>query len=174
MVVSNDLVRFEIPTLDHLHADAEYGTKGRVGAYGRTLSSPHEKRYGCLEDTASPRTVEIWPVNESLSSPDARSQILITRSPAPVANHLFPGSTATLRTQPRCPEMTRMSFHGGWYVGLIVRVVLWSWSARVRLLLDVKVDGWGAGVLSICAIMRLVSVLAERHGSSVIYATATS
>ena len=70
--------------------------------------------------------------------------------------------------------MTRMSFHGGWYVGLIVRVVLWSWSARVRLLLDVKVDGWGAGVLSICAIMRLVSVLAERHGSSVIYATATS
>ena len=57
--------------------------------------------------------------------------------------------------------MTRMSFHGGWYVGLIVRVVLCSWSARVRLLLDVNVDGWGMGVLSICAIMRPVSVLAR-------------
>ena len=63
-------------------------------------------------------------MSESRSSPDARFQILMTRSPAPVANHLFPGSTATLRTHPKCPEMTRTSFHGAWYVGLTVRVVL--------------------------------------------------
>ena len=126
----------------------------------RTLSSPHENRYGCRDDTAKPRTVEMWPVNESLSSPDAKSQILMTRSPAPVANHLLPGSTATLRTQPRCPEITRMSFHGGWYVGLIVRVVLCSWSAFDRFEEEVKVEGVYVGVLSICAIMRPASEVA--------------
>ena len=42
-----------------------------------------------------------------------KKRTLITRSPAPVANHLLPGSTATLLTQPKCPEMTRTSFQGG-------------------------------------------------------------
>ncbi|SRR5260221_294372 len=52
----------------------------------RTLSSPHEKRYGWRGDTASPRTVEICPVSDSRSSPDARFQDLMMRSPAPVAS----------------------------------------------------------------------------------------
>jgi len=78
---------------------------------GGTLSSAHENRYGCLFDTASPLTVLMCPVKLSLSSPLAKSQILTTLSPAPVANQVFPGSTATLRTQPRWPDMTRMSFH---------------------------------------------------------------
>lgn len=77
------------------------------------LSSPHENMYGCLGDTASPRTVEICPVSVSRSWPDARSQILMVRSPAPDANHWLFGSTANARTQPRCPLMTRCSFHGG-------------------------------------------------------------
>lgn len=41
------------------------------------------------------------------------SQILIVRSPAPDANHLLSGSTARARTQPRWPDITRISFHGG-------------------------------------------------------------
>lgn len=53
----------------------------------RTLSSPHEKRYGCLGLTASPLTVLICPVKLSFNSPLAKSQILMTLSPAPVANH---------------------------------------------------------------------------------------
>jgi hypothetical protein len=76
------------------------------------LSSPHENMYGCLDDTASPRTVEICPVSVSFNWPDARSQILMVRSPAPEANHWLFGSTASARTQPRCPLMTRCSFHG--------------------------------------------------------------
>lgn len=100
------------------------------------LSSPAEKRYGCRGDTASPRTVDICPVSDSLSSPDAKSQIyacgvqrtefskmvvtldrelesltLISLSPAPVANHWLPGSTVTARTHPKCPELTLESFH---------------------------------------------------------------
>jgi hypothetical protein len=51
------------------------------------LSSPHENIYGCLGDTAKPRTVEICPVSVSFNCPDAKSQILIVRSPAPDANH---------------------------------------------------------------------------------------
>lgn len=50
-----------------------------------------------------------------------------------------------------------MSFHGGWNVGLIVRVVLCSWRAFERLLDEVNVDGWGVGVLSIVAIILLAS-----------------
>lgn len=123
----------------------------------RTLSSPQENRYGCRGETASPRTVEMWPVRESLSAPDARSQILMTRSPAPVANHWLPGSTATLRTQPRWPEMTRTSFHWGWYVGLTVRVVLWRVSASESLADVANVDGCALGALSMVAIMRAVS-----------------
>lgn len=102
------------------------------------------------------------PVNDNFSSPDARSQILMTRSPAPVANHWLPGSTATLLTQPKCPEITRISFHGGWYVGLTVRVVLWSCKAFVRLFEDENVEGVYVGVLSILAMIRPVSVAAGK------------
>ena len=65
----------------------------------------------------------------SLRVPDARSQILIVRSPAPDANHWFPGSTARARTQPRWPEMTRKSFHGACHCGFCWRTV----SRRTRL-----------------------------------------
>lgn len=58
------------------------------------------------------------PVRVRRNEPVARSQILMVLSPAPLANHLFPGSTAKLRTQPRCPEMTLISFHGGCHSGL--------------------------------------------------------
>ena len=105
--------------------------------------------------------MEMWPVRESLSAPDARSQILMTRSPAPVANQVLPGSTATLRTQPRWPEITRTSFQGGWYVGLTVRVVLWRVSASESLEAVVNVEGCALGVLSILAMMRVVSVDAD-------------
>ena len=71
-----------------------YSPRG-AGWVRTCLSSPAEKRYGCLVETASPRTVETWPVRESLSLPEARSHILITRSAAPVTNHSLPGSTAT-------------------------------------------------------------------------------
>ena len=96
------------------------------------LSSPQEKRYGWRGDTASPRTVEMCPVSVRRRLPEARSQIFTVRSPAPVQNHWFPGSTASARTQPRCPEITRMSFQGGCQIGLI------CWAAalflRTRLL----------------------------------------
>ena len=39
------------------------------------LSSPHEKRYGCLALTATPLTVLTWPVKVSLRVPEAKSQI---------------------------------------------------------------------------------------------------
>lgn len=74
---------------------------GRGRQRARTLSSPAENRYGCLGETANPLTVLICPVSETFSSPLARSQILMTLSPAPVANHWLPGSTATERIQPR-------------------------------------------------------------------------
>lgn len=106
------LVDLEVPAFDHLPRVRCECEKSKCWRR-RTLSSPHENRYGCLGETAKPRTVEMWPVNDNLSAPDAKSQILMTRSPAPVANHVFPGSTATLRTQPKWPEMTRTSFHGG-------------------------------------------------------------
>ena len=81
-------------------------------------------------DTASPRTVEMCPVNVSLNCPEARSQILMVLSPAPLANHLFSGSTASARTQPRCPETTRISFHGLCHSGL----TCWGMSClRIRL-----------------------------------------
>jgi len=96
-------------------------------------------------------------VSDRRSSPDARFQILMTRSPAPVANHLFPGSTATLRTHPKWPEITRTSFHGAWYVGLTVLVVLCSVSACESLDALVKAETRCSGVVSIEAIIRLVS-----------------
>lgn len=40
------------------------------------------------------------------------------RSAEPVTNQSFVGSTATARTQPRWPEMTRLSFHGACHLGL--------------------------------------------------------
>ena len=57
-------------------------------------------------------------MSESLSFPEARSQILITLSAAPVANHSFPGSMAQHLTQPVWPEMTRYNFQGGCHLGL--------------------------------------------------------
>src|SRR5436190_21974327 len=82
------------------------------------LSSPQEKRYGCRGETARPRTVEMCPVRVSRRFPDARSQILIVLSPAPLANHSLPGSTVRALTQPRCPDITRISFHGACHSGL--------------------------------------------------------
>src|SRR5258708_6658295 len=88
----------------------------------------------------------------------------MTRSPAPVANHLFPGSTATLRTHPKCPEMTRTSFHGAWYSGLTVRVVLCSRRACESLDGLENVETRCSGVVSMEAIMRVVS---EAEGPAV-------
>lgn len=85
----------------------------------------------------------------------------MTRSPAPVANHLFPGSTAAERTQPKWPEITRTSFHGAWYVGLMVRVVLCRERAWDRVEEDVNVDCLCSGVVSILAIARDISEEAE-------------
>jgi hypothetical protein len=76
------------------------------------LSSPHENKYGCRGEIANPRTVEICPVSVTFKLPDAKSHILIVLSPAPLANHLLSGSTASARTHPKCPEITRMSFQG--------------------------------------------------------------
>src|SRR3954467_15504482 len=87
------------------------------------LSSPQENKYGCLGDTASPRTVEICPVSVTRSCPDAKSQILIVLSPAPLANHSLFGSTASARPHPKCPEITRISFHGACQSGLTCRTV---------------------------------------------------
>mmetsp|Transcript_97132 Transcript_97132/g.172983 ORF Transcript_97132/g.172983 Transcript_97132/m.172983 type:complete len:255 (+) Transcript_97132:760-1524(+) len=81
-------------------------------------SSEALKRYGCLSEMATERTALTWPVKDSFSVPLARSQILIKRSLPEEANHSFVGSTATVRTQPSCPDMTRMSFHGGCQIGL--------------------------------------------------------
>ena len=39
------------------------------------LSSPQENKYGCLELTANPRTVLMWPVSESFNLPLPSSQI---------------------------------------------------------------------------------------------------
>src|ERR1700733_6133627 len=82
------------------------------------LSSPHENRYGCRGETARPRTVDMWPVSVSRKLPEAKPHILIVLSPAPLANHSLPGSTARALTQPKCPEITRMSFHGACHSGL--------------------------------------------------------
>lgn len=41
----------------------------------------------------------------------------MVRSPAPLANHSLPGSTARLRTHPRWPEITRISFQGACHSG---------------------------------------------------------
>mmetsp|Transcript_82389 Transcript_82389/g.191344 ORF Transcript_82389/g.191344 Transcript_82389/m.191344 type:complete len:248 (-) Transcript_82389:123-866(-) len=67
---------------------------------------------------ANPRTVLMWPVNDSFSVPLARSQILMSLSLPEEANHSLVGSTATHRTQPSWPESTRMSFQGGCHTGL--------------------------------------------------------
>lgn len=87
------------------------------------LSSAAEKRYGCLGDTARPRMQLMCPVSVSFSPSDApaetfaRSHTLIVRSADPVTNHSFPGSNATARTHPRCPDTTAASFHGACHLG---------------------------------------------------------
>ena len=59
----------------------------------------------------------MWPVSVTLSTPEARSHTLIVRSAAPVTNHSLAGSTASDRTQPRCPLMTRISRQGACQAG---------------------------------------------------------
>src|ERR1700733_8461398 len=86
MVMSDNFIRFQIPALHHLNGTIRSGWMKQWKM--NTLSSPQENRYGWRGDTAKPRTVEMCPVNHNFSSPDAKSHILITRSPAPVANHL--------------------------------------------------------------------------------------
>mmetsp|Transcript_30974 Transcript_30974/g.55460 ORF Transcript_30974/g.55460 Transcript_30974/m.55460 type:complete len:215 (-) Transcript_30974:51-695(-) len=80
-------------------------------------SSEALKRYGCLSEMATARTVLMWPVRDSFSVPLARSQILISLSFPEEANHSLVGSTATVLTQPSWPDMTRISFHGGCQIG---------------------------------------------------------
>jgi hypothetical protein len=103
----------------------------------------------------------MWAVSESFSSPEARSHILMTRSPAPVENHWLPGFTATLRTQPRWPNITRTTFRGAWYVGFIARVVLCSARASTQTGMS-RVGIWGAEII------REVSLSADaaRRGAS--------
>jgi hypothetical protein len=62
--------------------------------------------------------LEICPVSVSFKVPEAKSQILIVRSAEPVAYQELVGSTATHRTQPMWPEMTRIIFHGACHSGL--------------------------------------------------------
>jgi hypothetical protein len=74
MIMTNDLGhvcvssivcrRYRSPTL--LHSRSQHLT---------CLSSPHENRYGCRVLTATPRTVETWPVNDNFNVPVAKSQI---------------------------------------------------------------------------------------------------
>ena len=42
---------------------------------------------------------------------------MINRSLPEEANHSLVGSTATVRTHPSCPEVTRISFQGGCHTG---------------------------------------------------------
>ena len=82
--------------------------------------------------------MDMWPVSVRRREPEARSQILMVRSPAPLANHWLFGSTAKARTQPRCPDITRMSSHGACHSGF----GCWTFSLRTRL-----EDGrWRCGV----------------------------
>ena len=53
----------------------------------------------------------------SFKVPEAKSQIFIVRSAEPVMNHSLPGSTATERTHPKWPLMTRINFHGACHFG---------------------------------------------------------
>jgi hypothetical protein len=71
------------------------------------------------------------PVSVNLRLPLARSQILTVLSPAPVQNHWFLGSTATARTHPKWPDITRISFQGACQTGLICGTVF---DRMVRLL----------------------------------------
>ena len=50
-------------------------------------------------------------------------------SAAPVANHSLPGSTATERTQPMCPEITLNSFQGACHAGfgIVGAFLMASW-----------------------------------------------
>ena len=76
------------------------------------LSSPAEKRYGCLSETARRLTVLIWPVRVTLSWPVTKSQNFIVLSLLPETKNLLRGSIAKHRTQPLCPAMTVFSFQG--------------------------------------------------------------
>ena len=65
------------------------------------------------------------------------TRTLINRSPAPLTNQLFVGSTSSDLTHPRGPLITRMSFHGACHLGFgtlrgsFMRMIdaLWSYVA---------------------------------------------
>lgn len=88
------------------------------------LSSPAEKRYGCLSETASLLTVLIWPVKVTLSCPVARSQNLMVLSLLPETKKRFNGSIARHRTQPLWPAITVFSFQGACHFGSIILLCL--------------------------------------------------
>lgn len=135
MVVPDDLVRLEIPALDHLcavlsahHPDLGVGSSSthlvlsareeirmpvRHGeaTNGRDVTGERELELPTCQvpDLHTHRTRQLAPLSRHTTR-----RTLMTLSPAPVANHLFPGSTATALTQPRWPEMTRMRRHWAW------------------------------------------------------------
>lgn len=77
------------------------------------------------------------PVSDSFNLPLAKSQIFITRSAAPVANHSLPGSTAAHRTHPKWPEMTRYNFHGACHFGFGMVGAFFGINWRFDVMLDV-------------------------------------
>jgi len=64
---------------------------------------------------------------------------LMTLSAEPVANHSLPGSTATQRTHPKWPDITRYNFHGACHFGFGMAV------ARRGIMLCTVLPAAGAG-----------------------------
>lgn len=69
--------------------------------------------YGDSVLSATVRTASLCPVRFIFNAPEVRSHTLMRPSPAPVANQLLVGSTATVHTQPWCPTKTLANFHLG-------------------------------------------------------------
>jgi hypothetical protein len=136
VIVPDDLVHLEVPTFHHLvsqfleldgvnmcekrglKAHLVFATREEIRmpwADGestdcRDMAGERELQLSRSEiPNLPPVEISDYPMS---NGPGRRT--LMTLSPAPVANHWFPGSTATLRTQPRWPEITRRSFHWGW------------------------------------------------------------
>lgn len=100
-----------------LAAREEVGMPRRDGeaAHGRDVTRERElelarRQVPDLQMICQHHSVQIAGIQQEV--PGGQPRTLITRSPAPVANHLLPGSTAAARTQPKWPEMTRTSFQG--------------------------------------------------------------
>jgi hypothetical protein len=107
-----ELAGREVPDLRvrKVKAMPETVSSAGLGASSRYSREKLEEKFLLwLMSHAPPATLHSLPFASLVPS-----LTLITRSPAPVANHWFPGSTATARTQPIWPEMTRDSFHWGW------------------------------------------------------------